>query len=172
MSREDRLESLRERTAAAQEEIRRQSAVDAQRTRARWTEATTLVPLVTSGIAVVLSLYAIFRDQKRPDPSAPAVRSTERPVAHKLPKIGDIGRIDAPTVACFELHDYRRVRELAASDRAAADTYARQACGMFEPGLQVIVDKASESDNAVCARQVGLTQQCFWMSGEAFGKSM
>ncbi len=112
------------------------------------------MPLVTVSIVLMLSGYALFRDLKPADLPAQA---------------GDIGRISAAATACFELQDYRRVRELAGSDRAAAKTYAAQACGLFEPGLRVRADKVSETDSAVCARQVGLPQ-CFWISSEAFSK--
>ena len=140
-----------------------------QRVHSYRTQPTTLVSLVAFGVVLALSMYVVFGDQKRPDLPAPVVRSTEAHVTHAIPTVGDVGRIGAPATACFELQDYRRVRELAGSDRAAADTYAAQACGQFEAGLQVIAAKVSGSDNAVCAQQVGLPQ-CFWISGEAFGK--
>ena len=59
------------------------------------------------------------------------------------------------------------LRDLRASDRGAADQHASQACGTFDAGLPVTVDKVSEPDSAVCAHQVGLSL-CFWIAGEAF----
>ena len=54
----ERLSTLRERIATAQEEFQARSAAERHRARLRWTETTTLVPLVTSGVALLLSLYA------------------------------------------------------------------------------------------------------------------
>lgn len=156
------LEDPREHPMTAQEPHRAQS-----RARSRWTEATTLVPLVTSCLALLLSAYAVF-SKVHPVLPIPAALSTEAPVTHTaMPQIGSTGRIGTTTTACFGLQDYQKVRDLRASDPGAADQYASQACGTFEAGVPVTIDKVSAADSAVCAHQVEHSL-CFWITGEAF----
>ncbi len=151
----------REYPATAQESYRTES-----RARSRWTDAATLVPLVTSSFALLLSAYAVF-SQVRPALPIPAAAGTEASVARAMPPIGSTGRISAAATACFELQDFRKARDRRASHPGAADQHASQACGTFDAGLSVTIDKASEADSAVCARQVGLAL-CFWIASEAF----
>jgi hypothetical protein len=168
-----RLDTLRERVAAAQEEYRTQSLIEPQRPRFRWTDAATLVPTALSGAALVLSAYAVFGGHIRPaaPPSGiggPVARAAA-PAMPALPAIGATGRIERLSTACFALEDYRRIRELRASDPEAARLHAVKACGAFEPGLVVTVDKTSAPDGAVCARELehGL---CFWIPSDALAK--
>jgi hypothetical protein len=56
----ERLTDLRERIATAQEEFRTRSLAERRHARLRWTETTTLLPLVTSAVALLLSLYAVL----------------------------------------------------------------------------------------------------------------
>ena len=170
-----RLDILREQVAAAQEEHRIGILAAQQRPRSRWTEAATLVALVNSCIALALAGYAVFGGLARPVPppdigSRPVALPAAPPAAPALPalpEIGAAGRIARLATACFDLRDHRRIHELRASDPGAADSYAAQACGAFEPGLPVTVDKTSAPDGALCARQVGHTL-CFWVAGDAF----
>ena len=131
----------------AQEQSRTPSRV-----RSRWRVSAALVLLVTASLALLLFAYAVVNHV------LPAVT---------MPQIGSTGRIGATTTACFELQDYRKVRDLRASDPGAADQHASQACGTFDAGLPVSVDNVSEVDSAVCAHQVGLSL-CFWFPVEAF----
>ena len=156
-----RLDDPGQHPTMAQEQSRTQS-----RARLRWTKAATLVLLVTFSLMLLLSAYAVF-SQVRPALPIPAAAGTEASVARAMPPIGSTGRIGTTTTACFELQDYRKVRELRVSDRGAADQYASQACGTFDAGLPVSVDNVSEADSAACAHQVGLSL-CFWIAGEAF----
>ena len=141
------LDDPRQHPTTAQEQSRTPSRV-----RSRWRVSATLVLLVAASLALLLFAYAVVNHV------LPAVT---------MPQIGSTGRIGATTTACFELQDYRKVRDLRASDSGAADQHASRACGTFEAGRLVSIDKVSEADGAVCARQVGLAL-CFWIAGDAF----
>ena len=56
----ERLNDLRERIATAQEEFRARRLAERHHARLRWTDTATLLPLVTSAVALLLSLYAVL----------------------------------------------------------------------------------------------------------------
>jgi hypothetical protein len=176
----ERLADLRDRGAVTKMEFEAQKRAllggAARLGPSRWTDPVTLLPMAISLVALGLATYALVGSGAAPATAPLARTSTAGQAASgaspaaALPAVGDTGRIKTATMACFDLQDYQKAQALAASDRSAADKFAEQACGAFEAGTAVAVDRVSASDAAVCARQADRGSNCFWVAVAAFGK--
>ena len=171
----ERLADLRERGAVSDAEFeagkRALLGEPSRPARSRWTDPATLLPITISLVALGLTTYALIGSGPDATPPAPAPASpagASRPA--DLPAVGDTGRLKTGTTACIDLQDYRKVKELAASDRGAADKHAEQACGAFEAGLAIVVERVSAPDGAVCARGADRGSTCFWIASTALAK--